>query len=366
MVRINHLARKICYSELWIMANKLLTVSALRRFLFCALAVSITTAWAVPSAVLAKDDVEKRPDECGLIPPPEPVTDRPTIGLALGGGGMRGAAHVGVLRVLLREGIPIDYIAGTSMGSVVGGLLASGVHPDEIEKRFTEGSLMHSFLTVPLSVRVAAIPIFVLPRLFGVKGYEGFYKGKKFRNYLNRMVPQCSREIEALPIPFCAVAVNLLDGQEVAVKQGNLGRAMQASCAVPILRRPVAIDDKLLVDGGVLVNLPVQHVRDMGADIVIAVDVDERPGKVDQEEFKRLGSVAHRVLTLSLWKIDEKQRQAADVLINPEVNGIGLISVKKEDARHAIRAGEKAAEAMVAEIKRKINEKARKKALGPE
>lgn len=306
-------------------------------------------------------ELETRPDECGVIIPPEPVTDRPTIGLALGGGGMRGAAHVGVLRVLIREGIPIDYIAGTSMGSVVGGLLASGVHPDEIEKRFTEGSLMHSFLTVPLSVRMAAIPIFFLPRVFGVKGYEGFYRGKKFRNYLNRMMPQCSREIEALAIPYCAVAVNLLDGQEVAVTKGNLGKAMQASCAVPILRRPVPIEGKLLVDGGVLVNLPVQHARQMGADIVIAVDVDESPCLVKDEEFKRLGSVAHRVLTLSLWKIDESQRRNADVLIHPDVNGIGLISTKREDARAAIRAGEIAGEAAIAEIRRKMNERARKK-----
>lgn len=329
-------------------------------------AASIFPSTAMPAFAKDHKEVDKRPDECGVIVPPEPVTDRPTIGLALGGGGMRGAAHVGVLRVLLREGIPIDYIAGTSMGSVVGGLLASGVHPDEIEKRFTEGSLMHSFLTVPISVRIAAVPIFFLPRIVGVKGYEGFYRGKKFRNYLNSMMPQCSRQIESLPIPYCAVAVNLLDGQEVAVRKGNLGKAMQASCAVPILRRPVAIEDKLLVDGGVLVNLPVQHARAMGADIVIAVDVDEQPCLVNEAEFKRLGSVAHRVLTLSLWKIDESQRHKADIVIHPNVNGIGLISTSKCDAKAAIAAGEKAAEAAVAEIKRKLNEKARKSSVESE
>lgn len=321
-----------------------------------AAALIATSAWLPSFAKNHKD--EPRPDECGVIVAREKVTDRPTIGLALGGGGMRGAAHAGVVRVLLREGIPIDYIAGTSMGSVVGGLVAAGVHPDEIEQRFTEGSLMHAFLTVPLSVRMAATPFMSLPRVFGVKGYEGFYRGNKFRNYLIHMMPQCSREIEALPIPFCAVAVNLLDGKEVAVKTGNLGRAMQASSAVPILRRPVELDGKLLVDGGVLVNLPVQHTRDMGADIVIAVDVDERPEQVRDEEFKRLGSVAHRVLTLALWKIDESQRNRADIVIRPQVNGIGLISTKKNDARAAVAAGEQAAEAAIPVIRKMLQEKA--------
>lgn len=333
------------------------SLSASNRLLAAAVFVSVLALSVSPLAAKNHND-EERPDECGVIVAREKVTDRPTIGLALGGGGMRGAAHAGVVRILLREGIPIDYISGTSMGSVVGGLVAAGVHPDEIEKRFTEGSLMHSFLTVPLGVRMAVTPFMSLPRVFGVRGYEGFYRGNKFRNYLNRMMPQCSRQIEALPIPFCAVAVNLLDGKECAVKSGNLGRAMQASCAVPILRRPVQIDGKLLVDGGVLVNLPVQHTREMGADIVIAVDVDERPEQVQDEEFKRWGSVAHRVLTLSLWKIDENQRHRADIVIHPEVNGIGLISTKKSDAKAAILAGEKAAEAAIPAIRKMLQEKA--------
>ena len=330
--------------------------------LVCVALLSLLAAGGFSLAACGNEHAHgtKHSDDCGVSVSGERVSDRPSVGLALGGGGMRGAAHAGVLRVLLREGIPIDYVAGTSMGAVVGGLLSAGVHPDEIEKRFTEGSLMHSFLTVPLSVRMAAIPLFALPRIFGVRGYEGFYKGNKFRNYLDRMMPQCAHEIEALPIPFCAVAVNLLDGKEYAVKSGNLGKAMQASCAVPILRRPVQVDGKLLVDGGVLVNLPVEHARAMGADIVIAVDVDERPGTVEESEFKRLGSVAHRVLTLSLWKIDEGQRHAADIVIHPEVNGIGLISTKREDAVSAIKAGEKAAEAAIPQIRLLLEEKAKK------
>src|SRR5262249_40442270 len=112
------------------------------------------------------------------------------IGLALGGGGTRGAAHVGVLKVLTREKIPIDYIAGTSMGAVVGGLYSAGVSPAGLEEKFNKGTLMRSFLTVPLAVRVAIIPIMVLPRLIGHKPYDGMYVGGKFASYLNKSVPE--------------------------------------------------------------------------------------------------------------------------------------------------------------------------------
>lgn len=281
---------------------------------------------------------------------------RPRIGLALGGGGTRGAAHVGVLKVLEQEGIPIDYIAGTSMGAVVGGLYSAGVSVPEIEKTFHSGHLMHAFLTVPIPVRILVVPIFLTPRLFGAKPYDGLYRGNKFRNYLNNQVPQAEREIEHLKIPFAAVALNLIDGKSYSITKGNLGRALQASSAVPMLRRPVAIDDKLFVDGGVVANLPVKETRAMGADIVIAVDVDERFEAVPEETFRHIGSVAHRVLTLHLAKVDENQVQAADIVIHPAVNGISLVSTKKKDARTALMAGEKAARAAIPIIKKYIND----------
>lgn len=278
------------------------------------------------------------------------------IGLALGGGGARGAAHVGVLKVLEEEGIPIDCIAGTSMGSVVGGLYSAGLSVEKLERNFTSGSLMKAFMTVPLSLRMAAAPFMVFGRMIGPRSYDGLYRGGKFRNYLNRQVPtQVDRHIESLHKPFCAVALNLVDGKEYALRRGELGQALQASCAVPILRRPVQMGDKLFVDGGVVANLPVRHARDLGADIVIAVDVDERFEEVPLDEFKRMGSVAHRVLTLHLAKVDEPQLEEANIVIHPRVNGISLVSTRVKDAKAAIAAGEAAAREAIPQIRRLLS-----------
>lgn len=281
---------------------------------------------------------------------------RPKIGLALGGGGMRGAAHVGVLKVLEREGIPIDYIAGTSMGSVVGGLYASGVPLCDLEEKFIRGRLMKHFMTVPVSVRLAIAPLFFSTKFVGGHSYDGLYRGNIFRKYMNKSVIQDDKSVETFKTPFCAIAMNLIDGKPYALSKGNLGRILQASCALPILRRPVRIDDKLFVDGGVLVNLPTEQVRAMGADIVIAVDVDEKLETVPMREFEKLGSVAHRVITLHLSKIDEELVKQANVVIMPSVNGISMVSTHRKDAKTAIAAGEDACSKMLPDIRKLLGE----------
>lgn len=285
----------------------------------------------------------------------EPLKERcPRVALALGGGGTRGAAHVGVLRVLEQEGIPIDCIAGTSMGAVVGGLYSAGLPIAAIEDKFLKGSLLRAFLTVPLSVRLAAIPIFALPHAVGFHPYDGLYKGNKFATFLNTSVPESSKNIEDLRLPFAAVALNLLDGKVYSLRQGNLGRCLQASSAVPLLRRPVPLAGGLFIDGGVIANLPVKQARDMGADFVIAVDVDECFEAVPERTFHAIGSVGHRVLTLHLSKVDEPQVAAADVVIHPNVNGIGLISTRVRDTKAAISAGEEAARLAIPIIRQKL------------
>ncbi|MBC7998815.1 MAG: patatin-like phospholipase family protein [Leptolyngbya sp.] len=284
------------------------------------------------------------------------VTNHPRVIIALGGGGTRGCAHIGVLRVLEKEGIKIDGIAGTSIGAIIGGLYAAGVSLDEIEERILNRSLLKSFQTVPIPVRVAVIPVFFIPHLFGYHPYDGLYKGNRFRNYLNDSVPEGNREIESLKMPFVAVASNLLDAKPYAIGKGNLGRAIQASSAIPVLRRPVVIDDKLLIDGGLQANLPAKQARAMGADIVIAVNVDEQFNKdVSKKSFRKIGSVSHRVINMILAKVDEDQINAADILICPEVNNIQILSSKSRDARNAIAAGEKATKAMVDQIKARIS-----------
>ncbi|MBX9721109.1 MAG: patatin-like phospholipase family protein, partial [Candidatus Obscuribacterales bacterium] len=130
---------------------------------------------------------------------------RPKIALVLGGGGTRGAAHVGVLRVLTKTGIPIDMIVGTSMGAIIGGLFSASISVENLEKKFEDGSLMKSFMNVPLTVSIATAPVLVLPRTLAHKQYDGLYKGNKFREYLDHTVPEYERNIENLRIPFAAV-----------------------------------------------------------------------------------------------------------------------------------------------------------------
>lgn len=281
---------------------------------------------------------------------------RPKIGLALGGGGARGAAHVGVLKILEKEGIPIDYIAGTSIGSVVGGMYAAGVPLDQLEKDFTETGLMHSFMTVPLWVRIAAAPILVLPRAFGRHPYDGLYKGNKFRNYLVKNVPVSERNIEEMKIPYAAVAVSLIDGKPHRISKGSLGYAMQASCAVPGLRKPVPIGDDLFCDGGVSENVPVTQCKEMGADIVIAVCIDEQFLPEPRDNFRKMGSVSRRLIKLQLRDVDAPQLAKADIVIHPNTDGISLISTKKQDAINGVKAGREAALAALPQIKKRLAE----------
>ena len=279
---------------------------------------------------------------------------RPRIGLALGGGGARGAAHIGVLKVFKEEGIPVDMIAGTSIGSIVGGLYLAGVPLEQLEDDFSNARLMKNFMTVPLTVRFLVAPVMVLPRLVGHRAYDGLYKGVKFRNFCNNLVPTGKRNIENLDKPFAAISLSLIDGEEHMLTKGDIGTALQASSAVPGLRKPVEIDNNLFVDGGVLANVPVEYTRKLGADFVIAVDIDERVNPVELKEFKKAGSVARRMLKLELNGLDRPMCKGADIVIHPDTDGISLVSRSKADGVRGIKAGEDAARKALPEIKAKL------------
>jgi NTE family protein len=272
------------------------------------------------------------------------VSNKQVVGLVLGGGGTRGAAHVGVLKVLTEAGVPIDCIAGTSIGAIIGGLYDAGVPIATLEKQVHDNSVMHAFMNVPLDVRIATTPVRMLPRVIGKKSYDGLYSGTRFRKFLEKELPHSGTNIEDLPKPYCAVALSLIDGHPHAFVTGDLVHAMQASSAVPELRRPVLIDDQLYVDGGVVANLPVEQARSvLGATFVIAVDIDERFEEIPLKSFKKLGSVGSRLLSLELARNDYPSLVEADIVIHPQVDGIGLISRKKKDAIRAMQAGEEAA-----------------------
>jgi NTE family protein len=317
------------------------------------LAAFLAAATAAPPALPA--DLQTQT----AIPPQrqaEVHVGRPRVGLALGGGGTRGIAHIGVLQVLEKNGIPIDCIAGTSMGAIVGGLYSAGLTPDEIEHIFRSKSFVRSYDTIPIPLRAALIPIFILPHLC-FHAYDGMYRGHKFANYIDKRVAADRRNIEDLRIPFTAVCSNLLDGKPASVTKGRLGTALQASSAIPGLRKPVIIGDSLLVDGGVVANLPVEQCRAMGADIVIAVDVDEQLLPLEKEHFRKIGSVPYRCLNMHLSSIDRPQLGTADIRIHPDVAGIELLSKDIKDMDLALKSGAKSAEEAIPLIKQTIDKK---------
>lgn len=322
------------------------------------LVLALTIGVAAPAPVLAQP-TSNTPLQAVLKNPDN--LKRARVILALGGGGTRGCAHIGVLRVLEREGIPIDGIVGTSIGAIVGGLYAAGVKPDQIEHRMLNRSLLKAYQTIPIPMRIVLIPVCFIPRILGFNPYDGLYKGNRFRNYLNNAVPETDRQIEALPIPFVAVASNLLDAKPYSIAKGNLGLAIQASSAIPVLRRPVPMNGLLLVDGGLQANLPVKQAKELGGDIVIGIDVDEQFSTVNEKEFRRIGSVGKRVINMVLAKVDEDQRIAADILIQPLVNNISLLSTKTKDARRAIEEGETAAKAALPTIRERLEKVAKLK-----
>ncbi|MCB9470716.1 MAG: patatin-like phospholipase family protein [Candidatus Obscuribacterales bacterium] len=274
------------------------------------------------------------------------VVKHPKIGLALGGGGARGAAHVGVLHILEQHGVPIDYIAGTNVGAVVGGLYSAGVSISSLKEMFTRGTLMRAYLNVPLKLRLMGIPLVSTSRLLGHKSFDGLYRGEKFKSFLNKYVPESERDLEDLKIPFGAVTYDLIEGEVKVLRKGNLGAVLQASSAIPVLRKPVKLgtdaDPLLCIDGGVAVNIPVKEVREMGADIVIAVDLNDNARGSKLEEYYKPGSVSHRVIQAHLRSIDRGQLDNADIVIKPNVDHMGLMSRQPELAKRAIVEGETA------------------------
>lgn len=291
-----------------------------------------------------------------------PADARLKVALVLGGGGARGAAHAGVLKVLKNEKIPIDIIVGTSMGAVVGGFYAAGVDPEKIAETYLCGKMMRKFVPVPISVRVISAPfLLIAPRLV-YHPYDGLYYGWRFRRYLESLMPDGNGDlkIEELKIPFAAVGVDLTDGETRPITTGKLSMAMQASSAIPGLRKPVQIGEHLYIDGAVLSNLPIQQAQELGADIIIAVNIDERFEKLPLKHFRKMGSVSKRVVILQIRERELIHLGKADVLITPNVTGIKLLSTKSADAKRAFAEGETAAIAALPSIRRCLDDAAQR------
>ncbi|MDH3612273.1 MAG: patatin-like phospholipase family protein [Gammaproteobacteria bacterium] len=258
--------------------------------------------------------------------------ERPRIGLVLGGGGARGAAHIGVLRELERHRVPIDAIAGTSMGAIVGGLYASGMSPDDLEEVVVTLDWADALSDKPartdLSFRRkqddAKYPINLE---LGLRDSElllpmGVIQGQKLDLILRELTIDVSHisDFDELPIPFRAIATDIERGEAYVMRQGDLAQAIRASMSVPGVFAPLRLDDRLLVDGGIVGNLPINVIREMDVDIVIAVDV-EFP-LYSGAELNSALTISEQMLTILIRKETLRQIDTLgdeDVLIRPEL-----------------------------------------------
>jgi len=270
----------------------------------------------------------------GSKPTPPPtvptvVAPKPRIGLALGGGAAKGFAHIGVIKMLEANGIHPDVVAGTSAGSVVGALYASGMDPFQMQEQ--------AFALDETKIRDVSL----------FSGSGGLVQGQKLQDYVNQLVG--NRSMEKLKLPFAAVSTQLEDGHRTVFVRGNTGQAVRASSSIPGVFQPVEINGKHYVDGGVVSPVPVDAARQLGADFVIAVDISTKASGNNPNGM--LGVVGQSISIMG-QKLGEQELARANVVIRPKVNQIGAADFEQKN--QAILEGERATMAAMPGIKAKL------------
>lgn len=274
---------------------------------------------------------------------------KPKVGVVLSGGGAKGLAHIGVLKVLEEAGVEISYIGGTSMGAIVGGLYASGysasaldsvfrsLDPDALLRDYTPRGSKNFFEKRNDEMYALQLPF----KNFRIGVPNAISKGLYNYTTVNRLTDHVRhiRDFEKLPIPFVCIATDIETGQEVVLKQGVLPDAILASGAFPSLYNPVEIDGRLLIDGGVTNNYPIEEVRKMGADIIIGVDVQD-PLKT-RDQIKGATGILVQINNYQMIQKMEAKRKATDIYIKPDISGFSVVSF--EDGEQIIHQGEEAA-----------------------
>jgi len=282
---------------------------------------------------------------------------RPKIGLVLSGGGAKGFAHIGVLKALEKEGVAIDYIGGTSMGAIIGALYASGYTANQLDSIFK-------------TVDTDALMQDYIPRIsksFNEKRNDEIYalqlpfddfklgmpaalsKGMYNYNLLSRLLGHV-RHIEdfsQLPIPFLCIGTDAVSGEQVLLNKGLLPQSVLASGAFPSLYTPVEIDGKIIIDGGVVNNYPIDEVRAMGADIIIGVDVQD--GMKKKEDLRGATDVLMQIANYGMYKGMEEKAKQTDIYIKPDIIGYTVISFDKGD--EIIKKGIEATELQINKIR---------------
>lgn len=252
-----------------------------------------------------------------------------TIGLALSGGGARGFAHIGVLQELKRAGVAIDYIAGTSSGALVGALYASGVNPENMTEYAP--NITWRDLVIPHPTRRSII------------------SGERIITFLEKYCQ--ARRFENLEIPLSVVVSDLETGASVSITTGDLFPAILASCSIPLVFPPVTLNGREYIDGGFAALIPVKAVREMGADLVIACDVNYN--SLSDLNAGNFISMLVKLMVLVAHKSIEEAKLQADVVINVDARGIGLAALGKVE--ELLQRGRQAAREMLPEIRKNIS-----------
>jgi NTE family protein len=306
-------------------------LSIARWFVLVLAATQITACNTVPQKpeIVVENSVKPPEVHINVPPPPEIIKHKfiPKVALVLGGGGSRGFAHVGVIKVLESQGIVPDIIVGTSVGSAVGALYASGLNGFQLQE-----------LSIPM--REGSVIDWSWPN-------RGIFTGQLLEEFINRKVNQ--KPLEKLQRTFAVVSTDLKTGEEVIFRTGNTGMAVRASCAVPGLFQPTVINGRSYVDGGLVRPVPVTEARSLGADFVIAVDISNKP---ENNPTESTTDVLMQTFDIMSQTINRYELPKADVVIHPVTKNIDQGSL--DDRHAAILEGEKAASAAMAEIKVKL------------
>ncbi|MHB0755618.1 patatin-like phospholipase family protein [Polaribacter sp. M15] len=264
---------------------------------------------------------------------------QPKIGLVLSGGGAKGFAHLGILKEIDKAGIQLDYIGGTSMGAIIGGLYATGFSAIEIEEIvkktdfvsllrdklprssatfFEKEYLEKTKITLPVTKGKVGLP-------------KGVSKGQNILNLLFELLDSTENisDFSKLSIPFFCVATDVETGNEVLLEKGSLPLALRASGSFPTLLNPVVIDDKLLIDGGVANNFPVSIMKSKGMDIIIGVDVEGR--LVEKENLTSAIEILNQIVSYQMYNKSKKEKEKLDVYIHPDIFKFSVVDFDKKD-----------------------------------
>lgn len=305
------------------------------------------------------------------------------VGLVLGGGGAKGAAEIGVLKYIEEVGIPIDYIAGTSIGSIIGGLYSVGYRSSELDSLFHNQVWLN--LLADRNQEVKGNPIWSKNGVTYVFGFPvhrspknkannnadkangvnkkdnhtktiGLMQGNNVIALLDSMTGRLGDiSFDKLPIPFHCVAVDIRTFKEVELSSGSLPLAMRSSMAIPGIFKPIERDSMLLVDGGLLNNLPVDVVKRMGADVIIAIDLTQNKRDAKDDYNMAAGKTINRLLNWLIKRPDLKKYNenvnAATIYINPDLKGYSASSFNAKKIDRMIKQGEKAGKKAEKELK---------------